>query len=638
MNTCPGCGSKLSSPDETCAECGSQASRAARLIGTTLADKYLIEEHLGSGGMCNVYSASHTGMGKQFAVKVLRHELAADPKVAERFEQEARAASSIHHPHAINVVDYGHDESGQPFIVMDLVKGETLGELLRNSGPLTTERTANILRQACGALEAAHKVGVIHRDIKPDNIIIARYDGSDWVQVVDFGVAKILEDVRGRASLTGANIIVGTPRYMSPEQCEEKPVDARSDIYSLGVVLYEMLSGEAPFEGSSSTRLLVAHASEPPPPLREKRPDLPAEVEAVVMSALDKDPAQRPQSAAELTRMFETAAGFGKAARVATGRGGAFSRISVPIGEDTLEDEATVIRKRPRTPVPSANTPKEVQALAEQDPNAAAIDRNPTPVEMIQSAVYPPARVYVRSSDYHRRANAWAWALGVIAMLVVAGLAGYIAFGDKLFGASSPEESLFDAQQAITEALARVDSLPKDHPLRSYLPQLSQWQGELRAYQEVKDYNPQVIERAERYRQKAEDISAQARAAAQAGRESPPAGNLNVNPSSPARDGSGEVKPVPPEKSEGKEEEEEEEEEEKNPPPEKEEKKGQQNSNNSNSAKPRKADPPMMDPVKPTPEKPANSNKPKNQSPPTPQRVKPDGNSNLSYITRIKTI
>ena len=363
MSTCLRCGGEVSASDIQCAKCGEALRKQTHeLVGKSLADKYVIEEHLGSGGMCDVYRATHSGMGKQVAVKVLKPTLAADSTIAQRFEQEARAASLIHHPHAINVMDYGISEGNIPFIVMEFVRGITLGELLRVEGALSVERTANILRQASGALDVAHSVGVVHRDIKPDNIIIAEYDGSDWVEVVDFGVAKIQEDVNRRINLTGANIIVGTPRYMSPEQCEEKPVDARSDIYSLGIVIYEMLSNEAPFKGDSSTRLLVAHANEPPEPLRNKRPDLSPELEAVVMRALEKDPARRPQSAGEFAREFQEAAGLGQPAQAGTNRAGAFSRISVPIGEedkletpvaaqasvtDILEDEATIVRPRP---------------------------------------------------------------------------------------------------------------------------------------------------------------------------------------------------------------------------------------------------------------------------------------------------
>ncbi|MGA9769872.1 MAG: serine/threonine-protein kinase, partial [Blastocatellia bacterium] len=299
-----------------------------RLTGTILDDKYLIEQRLGSGGMCDVYRARHIAMDKEIAIKILKPELAADPKIAQRFEQEARASSRVRHPHAIDVTDCGIGAHNVPYLVMRLVDGQTVRELIAEYGPLPIERITNIVRQTSGALEAAHSVGVIHRDIKPDNIIIAQVDGGDWVEVVDFGVAKIQEDVNRRAALTGANFIIGTPRYMSPEQCEEKPVDARSDIYSLGVVAYEMLTGDVPFDGNSSTRLLMAHIADPPPPLRRKRPDISPEIEAVVMRALEKNPDLRQQSAAEFAREFEIAAGI-FASRATT----AFSRISVPLDE-----------------------------------------------------------------------------------------------------------------------------------------------------------------------------------------------------------------------------------------------------------------------------------------------------------------
>ncbi len=291
---------------------------AGRLTGTMLADKYQIEHLLGSGGMCEVYRARHSGIGKEVAVKILKPELAADPKIAERFEQEARASSRVRHPNAINVTDYGIAKNKTPYLVMELIEGHTVRELLREFGPFPVPRVVHILGQVCGALEAAHSVGVIHRDIKPDNIIISEYDGRDWVEVVDFGVAKIQEDFNRRSALTGANFIIGTPRYMSPEQCEEQPVDARSDIYSLGIVVYEMLAGQAPFDGGSSTRLLMAHVAEPPPPLRQKRPDISPEIESIVMRALEKNPDRRPQSAMEFARDFERAAGFAPASAAGT--------------------------------------------------------------------------------------------------------------------------------------------------------------------------------------------------------------------------------------------------------------------------------------------------------------------------------
>lgn len=380
MNICMSCGSPSPSSGGQCPQCGARSyQREDRLIGTTIADKYLLEAKLGTGGMCEVYRARHVVIGKEVAVKILRPELAADPMIAERFEQEARAASRIRHPNAIDVNDFGVANGTTPYIVMELVDGKTVGQLLRETGPFSVERAVNILRQVCGALESAHMAGVIHRDIKPDNIMIAEYEGGDWVEVCDFGVAKIQEDVNRRAALTGANFILGTPRYMSPEQCEERPVDARSDIYSLGVVLYEMLTGEAPFEGNS-TRLLVAHTFETPPLIRTKRPDLPADLEAVVMRALDKDPARRPQSAAEFFQAVERAVG-GYVVNAETGNSGSFARVNVPLdlaGNEPQpitggemagpDDETTLVRKRPDDDGEFDSHPDTLRDLSEVDP------------------------------------------------------------------------------------------------------------------------------------------------------------------------------------------------------------------------------------------------------------------------------
>jgi predicted Ser/Thr protein kinase len=501
-------------------------------VGGTLQGKYRIEELLGSGGMCDVYRATHIQMGKQVALKILKPHLAADAAISRRFEQEARAASRIHHPNAINVMDYGIGEGNTPFIVMEYVNGVTLGELIRRHGALSLERTNNILRQICGALDDAHNVGVVHRDIKPDNIIIADYGDSDWVEVVDFGVAKIQEDLNRRVALTGENIIVGTPRYMSPEQCEELPVDARSDIYSLGIVLYEMLAGEAPFKGDSSTRLLVAHATEPPEPLRSKRPDISPEVEVVVMQALAKNPAHRPQSAGELAQRFEQAAGFAQPTRAGSNRGGAFSRIQVPLGdappvppEPVEADEATIVRPRP-TALNRADTP--VGRRVDTPPTGAG------PVTYARSEDYDlPGRPYVVAAD-HRRNSTVIW-VAVIGALIAAGIVAYLVFGHRMFGPATTREAIIDAQQSVTTAIALVDSLPKDHPLKSYLTNLREWQGELKAYSKVNDDNTQVTQQAEHYRQQADDIASQARVALAAlGREAPANANAPaVAPSQP---------------------------------------------------------------------------------------------------------
>jgi serine/threonine protein kinase len=395
------------------------------------------------------------------------------------------------------VTDYGIGQGNTPFLVMELVEGLTVREMLSRDGPFTIERVANILHQACGALEVAHSVGVIHRDVKPDNIIISEYDGRDWVEVVDFGVAKIQEDVNRRAALTGANFIIGTPRYMSPEQCEEKPVDARSDIYSLGIVVYEMLAGEAPFEGGSSTRLLMAHVAETPPPLREKRPDISPDIEEIVMRALDKNPDRRPQSAVEFAREFERAAGLYQPG-ADNDRGGSFSRISVPLdGQEVVpvgasqplegvevEDEETLVRRRMTSspePLSPSETLRDLEDLnpyitAAEMPGSGVYSTNlnaPRPTSVSDEAdllpsepdphdpqiAPPPARRETRDvvSERDSSYRSYALIIGFLGLMLVLGFIAYAIFGSRSAPASSTgEKAAQDGRPA--DASAKPDA------------------------------------------------------------------------------------------------------------------------------------------------------------------------------------
>jgi len=482
--------------------------------------KYRITGRLGAGGMCDVYDAEHVLIGKRVAIKVLRSQFAADPNTSRRFEQEARAASRIHHPNAINVTDVGITEDGSPFIVMEFVDGKTLDNLIRSEGPLGLERAANILRQTAGALEAAHLAGIIHRDIKPQNIIVSCVDGLDWVKVVDFGVSKALEDSGRSGSVTAANFIIGTPRYMSPEQCENAPIDARSDVYSLGVVLYEMLAGVPPFEDDSLTRLLVRHSSEPPRALRAWRPDLAPQVESVVMSALEKDPARRPQGAAELSELFDRAIGLprrtdeGKHDRGRTGR-----RIEVPLGPD----DATIIRQK------AENAPMRPAGSSAHSAGDSLDQRYGTGQHSLPGGISD--RYYT-----HQRTEHSGLVITLVALLVVAaGIAAYLYFNGMSSGSGAVDDSISNAQQSIADAIARVDSLPRDHPLRSYLPQLQEWQGELKAYSQMHDRSEEVRAKADQYKLKADQISGQARVAAAAlARQA----NQNTNTPQPVPSGS----------------------------------------------------------------------------------------------------
>src|SRR5919206_2941060 len=237
MKTCPTCGRQYADTATLCPADGAVLVREGgddRLVGQVLAGKYRIDDKIDEGGMGCVYRATHVLMEKVVAVKVLHPALAADDKIVARFTREAKAASRIYHPHAINVTDFGESENGIVYLVMEYLPGRTLKDIVRSGGPMTLARTVEIVRQVAGALDAAHAEGVVHRDLKSDNIMLEEVGGaSDWAKVLDFGIAKIQEPVGQDPELTAPNLIIGTPQYMSPEQCSQAAeIDARSDIYS----------------------------------------------------------------------------------------------------------------------------------------------------------------------------------------------------------------------------------------------------------------------------------------------------------------------------------------------------------------------------------------------------------------------
>jgi serine/threonine-protein kinase len=260
--------------------------------------------------MGTVYRATHVLMEKAVAIKVLHPSLAADDKIVARFTREAKAASRISNPHALNVTDFGESENGIVFLVMEYLRGKTLKEVIRGEGPMPLERVVEVTRQISGALDAAHAEGVVHRDLKSDNIMLEEVTGgNDWAKVLDFGIAKILETEGPDPELTSPNLIIGTPQYMSPEQCSQASgIDARSDIYSLGVILYEMLVGHVPFTGESATAIMLKHLQEPPPSVLDERKDLPPAVGQVIARALSKLPEERQESAGELAEALANAA------------------------------------------------------------------------------------------------------------------------------------------------------------------------------------------------------------------------------------------------------------------------------------------------------------------------------------------
>jgi serine/threonine-protein kinase len=266
-------------------------------VPQVIAGRFRIEREIGTGGMGTVYLATHLGLERPVAVKIIRREFAGDADVADRFLREARTMAKLRHPHAAMIFDAGNLPDGRHFIVMEFVEGETLSQTLGREGRFSATRAVEIATQICDVLEEAHRLGIVHRDLKPSNILL----GKRGICVLDFGVAKVLasspESTATFAS-TGSGQLIGTPRYMSPEQCLGQRVGARSDLYSLGVLLYEMLAGRPPFVDPLQSALLIKQATAPAPPLPKLRPDVGRPLALAVHTLLAKRPDDRPRTAA----------------------------------------------------------------------------------------------------------------------------------------------------------------------------------------------------------------------------------------------------------------------------------------------------------------------------------------------------
>ena len=283
--------------------------------GMVIRGKYRILSELGRGGMGAVYKALHIAFDELRALKVMNSEFMSDELFVRRFKQEAVITRKLQHPNAVRVDDIDEAEDGRPFIVMEYIRGQNLKELIKQDGYLPVPRVCSIVKQVASALEAAHRLGMVHRDIKPANIVLVETPAGEKAKVLDFGIAKLKEARATEAAgltLTGTGMTIGTPPYMSPEQAIGKrgdELDGRSDLYSLGVVMYQMLTGEMPLKGDTPVAMLVAHIHTPPRPIHAARPDLqiPDAVATLVMRTLEKKPELRPSSAQVLIEEIERA-------------------------------------------------------------------------------------------------------------------------------------------------------------------------------------------------------------------------------------------------------------------------------------------------------------------------------------------
>ncbi|MCC7542110.1 MAG: serine/threonine protein kinase [Deltaproteobacteria bacterium] len=369
MRVCPQCRSEYPGGEVFCPNDGarlegtSMVPEKARdpLVGQIVGGRYRVLRVIGEGGMGVVYEAEHTVIEKRVAVKVLRDDFSSRQDVVERFRQEAKSASRIGQENIIDISDFGETPSGASFFVMELLDGHDLAHLLNKEKTLTIQRAIPIVVQCCKALGAAHAKGIVHRDMKPENIFLTQREAfPDFVKIVDFGIAKMSDlDHPGTSGkkLTKTGMIFGTPEYMSPEQAAGKSLDHRVDIYALGVIMYELFSGRVPFVGETFMAILTQHMFETPPPIGEVNPQsqLPPALEAVIFRAMSKDPAKRQQSMAELIDdIYQAldASGLGYLRQSAYADP---SRIGAPLTlrpPSAVPGGAGTVAPRPGTPVP----------------------------------------------------------------------------------------------------------------------------------------------------------------------------------------------------------------------------------------------------------------------------------------------
>ncbi len=389
-----------------------------RWIGSVIDDKFRIDALIGEGAMGRVYRGEQLSLGKPVAIKVLHAHLGGDPRIAKRFHREAKAASRLSHPNSLAIIDFGAARDGTLFIAMELLEGEDLQTIIDHEAPLTPARITSLTAQTLRALDEAHHAGIIHRDLKPENVVVlTERSGKERVKVCDFGIAKIVESEGKSTAITKDGYVCGTPEYMAPEQAKGDAIDLRADIYSAGVMLYQMLCGRVPFQAESALGIITRHVMEAPEPPRRVRPEwgIPRSLEAVAMKALAKAPDERWSSAAEMADALEEATrALGERASERLGEG-SFA------GAEPEEDE-------PAAPPPAPSSTE----------------------EEIAKVVAPPA------------GRGWLVALGVAVLVLGFGLWLWLRPGEPLPAASAPPEAT--ATQASVTRPMPAPRGPRDDP------------------------------------------------------------------------------------------------------------------------------------------------------------------------------
>ena len=454
MRYCPACHSVFPNDFRTCPKDQVELRTASELQpGMVLRGKYEILDKVGAGGMASVYRARHLAFNEVCAIKVVAGRLSDDEDFLRRFRNEAVVARRFQHPHAVRVDDLDTTEDGRPFIVMEYVEGPNLREVVRREGALGLRRALTIARQAASALSAAHQLGIIHRDIKPDNVLLTGTGAGESAKVLDFGIAKVKEGFFGGgdhvATRTGA--VVGTPQYISPEQALGRrgdELDGRADLYSLGVVLYEMVTGRLPFESDTAMGIILHHLQTLPTPPHELRPDLgiPEPLSAVLLRMLDKDRDRRFRSAADLITALDGVLALPLPEKAGVVR---------PVPADIDRQETRVM---PRTPPVATPLPKPVPPPTLHLP----LPIPGTPLPRTTTTPPPlPSGFGDRARSRVKRRPSWLKWVGI-------GLAGYFIFGrsdsrprrptpDEPTPSPSPLAQLAAEEPAIRDARLRAE-------------------------------------------------------------------------------------------------------------------------------------------------------------------------------------
>ena len=366
-------------------------------IGTTLGGRYRLVELLGQGGMATIYRARDAQLDRDVAVKLIRPEYGEDPDFLSRFRDEARAAASLNHPNIVSVFDFGEGESG-PYLVMELLEGEDLASIIRGNGPLAPRQAARVSAEAAKALQAAHVRGIVHRDVKPSNILVGR-DGR--IKVADFGIARAINE----AQVTVPGVAMGSVHYFSTEQARGEPATVSSDIYALGIVLFESLTGQRPFSGDGAAAIALARLTTTPPRPSALRQGVPPELDAIVTKAMALDPAARSASAAAMASALE---GYLTDANERTG-----AAPIVAAGATAATIAAAAARPNPPKPLPY---PPEAYA---RPASVSTTDGTPPP---------PPGSGGPGDGDDEDDGTSpWAWLAGFVGIAVLA-IIGFLLF------------------------------------------------------------------------------------------------------------------------------------------------------------------------------------------------------------------